>query len=126
MCDTIAHPAANVSRLGAAERERTFDRSGRRPDHGRMNPSDIDATAAWLAQCGLAGHSGLEILTGFCKRAVACGLPLARAIVIIDTLDPVHEGQAFRWRSEGDAPDVVDYGSSAEGEAAENWRRSPF
>jgi adenylate cyclase len=91
-----------------------------------MNPSDIDATAAWLAQCGLAGHSGLEILTGFCKRAVACGLPLARAIVIIDTLDPVHEGQAFRWRSEGDAPDVVDYGSSAEGEAAENWRRSPF
>jgi adenylate cyclase len=91
-----------------------------------MNPADIDATAAWLAQCGLAGHSGLDILTGFCKRAVACGLPLARAIVIIDTLDPVHEGQAFRWRSEGAAPDVVEYGSSAEGEAAENWRRSPF
>ncbi|MFO1056582.1 MAG: adenylate/guanylate cyclase domain-containing protein [Dongiaceae bacterium] len=91
-----------------------------------MNPADIDATAAWLAQSGLAGHSGLDILTGFCKRAVACGLPIARAIVIIDTLDPVHEGQAFRWRAQGAAPDVVAYGSSAEGEAAENWRRSPF
>jgi adenylate cyclase len=91
-----------------------------------MNPADIDAIAGWLAQSGLAGHSGLELLIGFCKRAVACGLPLARAIVIIDTLDPVHEGQAFRWRLQGDAPDVVEYGSSAEGEAAENWRRSPF
>ncbi len=55
------------------------------------------------------------------------GVPLARAIVILDTLHPIHEGRAFRWRS--DTPEVaeaVDYGRTNEGAAAENWRNSPF
>jgi adenylate cyclase len=68
------------------------------------------------------------MLDGFCRRAVAAGLPVARAMVIIDTLHPVHEGRVFRWRREGDEghTEAIEYGPTDEGEAAESWRRSPF
>src|SRR5213075_2927327 len=64
----------------------------------------------------------------FCRRAVMAGLPIARATVIIDTLHPVHEGRVVRWRREGDErqAELIEYGPTNEGEAAENWRRSPF
>ena len=48
-------------------------------------------------------------------------------MVILDTLHPIYEGRVFRWRV--DAPEdveAVDYGRTNEGEAAENWQRSPF
>jgi len=82
----------------------------------------------WLAEAGLAGNSETEIVDGFCRRAVTAGLPIARATVIIDTLHPVHEGRVVRWRREGDErqAELIEYGPTTEGEAAENWRRSPF
>lgn len=68
------------------------------------------------------------ILDGFCRRAAAAGLPIARAMLVIDTLHPVYEGRVFRWRS--DAPEgkaeLIEYGPSTEGEVAETWRRSVF
>jgi adenylate cyclase len=48
-------------------------------------------------------------------------------MAIIDTLHPVYEGRAFRWRNDGiEEEAVVEYGSSDEGEAAANWQSSPF
>jgi hypothetical protein len=47
------------------------------------------------------------------------GIPLTRATVILDTLHPVHEGRAFRWRADKQKTvEVVDYGRTNEGEAA--------
>jgi adenylate cyclase len=93
-----------------------------------MNPASFTNLAAWLTEAGLAGKSEALILDGFCRRAIAAGLPVTRAIVIVDTLHPVHEGRFVRWRSEGEAgqTEVNEYGPSNEGEAAEIWRRSPF
>ncbi|HEV2187867.1 MAG TPA: hypothetical protein VGR70_11705 [Stellaceae bacterium] len=67
------------------------------------------------------------MLDGFCRRAVASGLPIARAGVIIDTLHPIHEGRAFRWNREssGEA-ELIEYGPTNEGDAAANWRATPF
>ena len=65
------------------------------------------------------------LIEGFCSRAVAAGLPFARAIVFIDTLHPIHEGRAFRWERDKSEATVSEYGRSTEGEAAERWRRSP-
>jgi hypothetical protein len=48
----------------------------------------------WITSAGLAGQSETAMMTGFCERAVAAGLPLAGGIVIIDTLHPVYEGCA--------------------------------
>ena len=55
-------------------------------------------------------------------------MPIARAAIIIDTLHPVHEGRAFLWRREAGQrqTELVEYGPTSEGEAAENWRRSVF
>src|SRR5215204_7565335 len=89
-----------------------------------MNPASRSDLAGWITEAGLAGESETGLLDGFCRRAVDAGLPLARALIIIDTLHPVHEGRAFRWR-DGET-EVSEYGPTSEGEAAENWRRSVF
>jgi len=95
---------------------------------------------AWLAQAGLTGVSELALVTGFCERAVAAGLPLARAQVFIDTLDPVHEGRLFRWGQDPSLPPEQGYGRTSQIFAsgtsepvfvppaphAQAWRTSPF
>lgn len=94
--------------------------------------------SAWLTQSGLAGTSEADIVSGFCERCVAAGLPLARAQVFVDTLHPVHEGRLFRWGHGPTEPAVLEYGrTSPDGlaasgfdpsavAAAERWRHSPF
>ncbi|MGH7092537.1 MAG: adenylate/guanylate cyclase domain-containing protein [Stellaceae bacterium] len=84
----------------------------------------LAAIADWVTAAGLAGKSEAALLDGFCRRAREAGLPVARAAVIIDTLHPVHEGRAFRWRSDGARPETIEYGSTNEGEAAANWQAS--
>ncbi len=91
---------------------------------GARGMSDV---ASWVTQAGLAGKSETAMLAEFCRRSLAAGLPLARAAVIIDTLHPVHEGRAFRWRREDDGDaELIEYGPTNEGEAAANWRASAF
>jgi len=83
--------------------------------------------AEWVTQAGLIGRTERELMPGFCRRIVEAGVPLARAIVVLDTLHPIYEGRAFRWRVDApDAVEVLDYGRTNEGEAAELWQRSPF
>jgi adenylate cyclase len=85
--------------------------------------------AGWITEAGLAGQSEAAILDGFCRRAIEADCPIARAGIVIDTLHPVLEGRAFRWRRDGAAAErteVIEYGPSDEGEIAESWRRSVF
>jgi adenylate cyclase len=80
----------------------------------------------WLTEAGLAGKSETVLLDGFCRRALDASLPIARAIIIIDTLHPVHEGRAFFWRRDGGQAqtELIEYGPTSEGKAAEAWHRS--
>jgi adenylate cyclase len=94
--------------------------------------------SAWLTQAGLAGTSETDIVSGFCDRCVAAGLPLARTHVFIDTLHPVHEGRLFRWGHGPTESPLLEYGRTSpdalaasgsdpqDVEAAKRWRRSPF
>jgi adenylate cyclase len=103
-----------------------------------MNEAFFTELAAWLTQAGLAGTAETDIVSGFCDRCVAAGLPLGRTQVFIDTLHPVHEGRLFRWGFGPTEPSLLDYGRttpdglavstsySRDAEAAERWRRSPF
>jgi adenylate cyclase len=75
-----------------------------------IDEGQLTELAAWLAGAGLAGESELALVIGFCERALAAGLPLARARVLIDTLDPVHEGRVFRWGYDASVPPEQDYG----------------
>ena len=90
-----------------------------------MNDAQFGELAAWIADAGLAGEGEPELVSGFCTRAVALGLPLTRGWVLIDTLHPLHEGHAFGWQADGRTT-LREYGSSREGEAQERWVRSPF
>jgi adenylate cyclase len=93
-----------------------------------MDPACFSEFRAWLTEAALAGKSETVLLDGFCRRALDAGLPIARATIIIDTLHPVHEGRAFLWRrAAGETQtELVEYGPTSEGEAAENWRRSVY
>jgi adenylate cyclase len=89
-----------------------------------MANSKLSALAAWITEAGLAGQSETATLTGFCERAQAVGLPLARANVVIDTLHPVYEGRAFTWKRTRGETTLTEYGRSYE--RLERWERSPF
>jgi adenylate cyclase len=114
-----------------------------------MERASFAELSGWLTEAGLAGESETRLLDGFCRRAGAAGLPIARAAIIIDTLHPVYEGRAFRWRRDGGArqstggpglwgsprwrgeagqprTEQVEYGPTSEGGAAAEWRRSVF
>ena len=91
-----------------------------------MTEAEIVGIASWIAQAGLEGCAEAALVDGFCRRAVAGGLPLARAIAIIDTLHPVYEGRAFRWDRDKAEITLQEYGSSDQGEVGERWRKSPL
>ena len=46
-----------------------------------MSGPDLETAdpAAWVTQAGLAGAPELDLLCGFCERAVAAGLAIRRA-----------------------------------------------
>ncbi len=105
-----------------------------------IDQEQLTELTAWLTESGLAGESELALVIGFCERAVAAGLPLARAHVLIDTLDPVHEGHVFRWGHDASLPPEQGYGRTSQiiasgglepafvpaARLADGWRRSPF
>lgn len=92
-----------------------------------MDDAQLDAVAAWLIEAGLSGTAETEILTGLCGRLSDLGVPLARAVVIVDTLHPIHEGRLFTWSRARGTAEATEYGRTDEGEnTAERWRQSVF
>jgi adenylate cyclase len=102
-----------------------------------MNEAFFAELSAWLAEAGLAGTPETDIVSGFCDRCVAAGLPLARALMFIDTLHPVHEGRLFRWGYGRTESPLLEYGRTSpealaasgsepqDVEQAQRWRNSP-
>ena len=102
-----------------------------------MNEAFFAELSAWLTQAGLAGTPETAIVSGFCDRCVAAGLPLARSLLFIDTLHPVHEGRLFRWGYSPAETPLLEYGRTSpdalaasgfnprDVEIAERWRHSP-
>ncbi len=92
------------------------------PDAGH-----VVAITEWLIAQGLAELGANELVDGFCERCRDAGLRISRALVLIDTLHPVHEGTAYSWRRDREAvaPGTT-YLPTDTGEAARNWERSSF
>jgi adenylate cyclase len=98
--------------------------------------NDITALTIWLAEAGLNGIAEDALVSGFCERAGAIGLPVNRCLVLIDTLHPVYEGRLVRWGHDPSQPGVIQYGRTVvpeglvlgaeEERAAASWRASPF
>jgi adenylate cyclase len=92
-----------------------------------MKATDVDRLTDWIVRRGLEGAEETDLLREFCEKSDEAGLPIARALAIIDTLHPVHEGTVFRWRNDNiEEEATIQYGRTTEGAAAESWQRSPF
>jgi adenylate cyclase len=93
-----------------------------------MDQASTADLIAFLSEAGLRAFSEVDLLGGFCDRLRKAGVPVARALVLIDTLHPVHEGHVFRWRREGEPfQPITEYGRVSDGgDAAEKWAVSPF
>ena len=89
-----------------------------------MDSDQFVELTAWITEAGLAGQSETATLTGFCERALALSLPLARANVVIDTLHPIYEGRAFTWTQKRKETHLTEFGRSDE--RLDLWERSPF
>jgi adenylate cyclase len=92
-----------------------------------VTDADLEGLVGWLTERGIDGATETELLNGFSERCVRIGIPLSRAMAVVDTLHPVYEGRAFRWRNDGvEETSVIEYGPSTEGTSADNWLRSAF
>ena len=92
-----------------------------------MKTTDVDRINDWIVRRGLQGAQETDLLREFCDKCSDAGLPIARSLVVIDTLHPVHEGTVFRWRNDNvEEKAATQYGRTTEGDAAEMWKRSPF
>jgi adenylate cyclase len=101
-----------------------------------MDEAFFAGLSAWLTEAGLAGTAEPDIVSGFCERCVAAGLPISRGHLLIDTLHPVHEGRLFRWGYTATASPFLEYGRTnpaalvgadpQQVDAAQHWRRSVF
>jgi adenylate cyclase len=103
---------------------------------------DIRALNVWLTKAGLHGEPEATLVNGFCERAVAAGLPISRALLLIDTLHPVYEGRLVRWGYDPSEPAVREYGRThlpggtadlhlsgvyfEQSDLVARWRASPF
>src|SRR4029453_7316363 len=103
-----------------------------------MNETFLNELSASVTQAGLAGTPETDIVSVFCDRCVAAGIPLGRVHVFIDTLHPVYEGRLFRWGYSPNESPVHEYGrTGSEGlagsgpvpfvlKATDMGRRCPF
>jgi len=78
-----------------------------------VNEAFFADLSAWLTQAGLAGASETDIVSGFCDRCVAAGLPIARALMFVDTLHPVYEGRLLRWGYGPTELPLLEYGRTS-------------
>jgi adenylate cyclase len=69
---------------------------------GPMRDPDIRATADWLIDGAQSAPLPQQVLDQLCGRLVACGIPLWRVAVFVNTLHPQIIGRRFVWRPGAD------------------------
>jgi adenylate cyclase len=91
-----------------------------------MDDAQLAEIACWVSEAGLRGVDETTLMTDFCTRLVAQGLPLTRAQVFIDTLHPTHGGRAYVWHAAKAATTASEYAQMSDAEMLARWQQSPF
>jgi adenylate cyclase len=142
-CSTQPSPTETASSSHvpsrSAEASRRIAEAVQRQDQSE-HVDQFEDLNAWLVEAGLRGEPDDALVSGFCERAVAAGLPVSRVQAVIDTLHPVYEGRVLRWGHDAGQPAVEEYGrtnlpegvsgldssAGASPETIARWQASPF
>src|ERR1700730_305725 len=91
-----------------------------------MDDAQFAELTAWISNAGLSGQDETTMLTEFCTRIAAHGLPLTRAQAFIDTLHPIYGGRAYTWQIAKGETTATEYAPANDGEMLARWQQSPF
>ncbi|WP_158817284.1 adenylate/guanylate cyclase domain-containing protein [Methylocapsa sp. S129] len=77
----------------------TSPKGAKRQSAGSGAPAyDVSAIAGWLVDGARSASKSEDVLTEMCVRLSACGLPLWRVAVYVNTLHPQILARRFLWR----------------------------
>jgi len=83
------------------------------------------AISDWIMVHALASATEVEILAGICEQMNRAGLPILRASVAHDLLDPTFDARGVRWqRDQGGLEEA--FPRSDDPLQNQDWTRSPF
>jgi adenylate cyclase len=89
---------------------------------GRVKAEDI---SRYIVQATLDGDDEATILAGTCARLNEAGVPVVRAALASDMLDPTYDSYGVRWaRDEGATHEP--YARDPDPKAESDWLSSPF
>ncbi len=91
-----------------------------------MDDAQFAELASWISDAGLRGLDETVLVTEFCARLVALGLPLTRAQVFIDTLHPTYGGRAYAWHAAKAETTASEYAPVSDDAMMARWQQSPF
>jgi adenylate cyclase len=90
-----------------------------------MSTSTSDVINRWIVRASLDGADEVSIVDGACKQLVAAGVPLMRAALASDMLDPSFDSLGVRWtRGEGAVHEA--FLRTSDAETDKEWLASPF
>ncbi|HEX4883421.1 MAG TPA: adenylate/guanylate cyclase domain-containing protein [Casimicrobiaceae bacterium] len=90
-----------------------------------MSVPAAEGITRWIVRASLDGDDETAIVAGACTRLVEAGVPLMRAALVSDMLDPTFNGMGMRWtRDAGGEHETFLRNRDAMADSA--WLASPF
>jgi adenylate cyclase len=90
-----------------------------------MTTPTADEINRWIVRAALDGADAPSILAGVCERLVAAGVPLVRAALAGDMLDPSFDSVGVRWKR-GRGAALEQFLRTPDAALDDEWLRSPW
>jgi adenylate cyclase len=90
-----------------------------------MTTTTADEINRWIVRASLDGADEVAIVDGACTRLVAAGVPLMRAALVGDMLDPSFDSLGVRWTRDTGAVHET-FLRATDAASSQAWLTSPF
>jgi adenylate cyclase len=90
-----------------------------------MSASIADGINRWIVRASLDGADEVSIVDGACTRLAAAGVPLMRAALVGDMLDPSFDSLGVRWTRDKGAVHET-FLRATDAASSQAWLTSPF
>jgi adenylate cyclase len=97
----------------------------RAPDLATVTPASTSAINRWIVRAALDGADEVAFMDGACVRLVEAGVPLMRATLASDMLDPSFDSMSVRWTRHQGAVHQT-FLRTGDTQTDEEWLASPF